>query len=143
MAERIWSPDALGLPRPPGARPSVAVGGRDDGKNDVAGDGDEARPRRQRYNATLADLIDAGLLRADDRLVGRRGGRLFQAALTADGRIRTASGEIHRSPSAAAKAATGAPNPGDWRFWRVERTNDTLFETRARYLRSSGVGQNG
>ena len=31
----------------------------------------------------------------------------------------------------------------DWRFWRVERPNDTLFATRARYLLSTGVGQNG
>nr|MDT0667544.1 hypothetical protein [Micromonospora sp. DSM 115978] len=33
-----------------------------------------------------------------------------------NGQIRTASGEVHRSLSAAAKAATGATDPGDWRF---------------------------
>ncbi|WP_397428672.1 hypothetical protein [Pseudofrankia sp. BMG5.37] len=81
-----------------------------DGGNDVAADDDGARPRRQRCNATPADLIDAGRLRAGERLVGSRRGRLFPATVTADGRIRTASGEIHRSPSAAAKAATGASN---------------------------------
>ncbi|MBL7496547.1 DUF262 domain-containing protein [Frankia sp. CNm7] len=142
MAERIWSPESLGLPLSSSTRsPVTAVGNdRGDGGRDVD---DDAPRRRQRYNVTLKELIDAGLLRADERLVGRRDGQMFPATLTADGRIRTASGKIHRSLSAAAKAATGAPNPGDWRFWRVERTDDTLFATRARYLLSSGVGQNG
>ncbi len=139
MAERIWSPEALGLPLPRTAGPYGPAGGNNDGDG---GDDDE-RPRRQRYKTTLTNLIDAGLLRADERLVGRRGGQLFPATLTADGRIRTASGEVHRSVSAAAKAATGASNPGDWRFWRVEHTNDTLFAVRARYLRASDPGQNG
>ncbi|MCK9904305.1 DUF262 domain-containing protein [Frankia sp. Cpl3] len=130
MAERIWSPDALGLPLPStaaGAPASAADAGRTGG----------ARPRRRNHGVRLSDLLSAGLVRPNEKLIGRWRGTEHRATLLADGRIRTESGGRFGSPSAAAKDATDA-NPGAWNFWKVDETNASLDAVRAQYLRIHG-----
>jgi hypothetical protein len=59
----------------------------------------------------LADLVDAGLLRADDALVWERPrlGATYRASMTADGGIRLDDGRTFASPSRAAMEAADVP----------------------------------
>ncbi len=80
----------------------------------------------------LKDLIDAGLLTDGQALTWRRPnrGETHTAVVTSDGRIRTADGEEHTTPSRASIHLTGYPVKG----WAVWATADgvTLDRLRAR-----------
>jgi hypothetical protein len=118
IAERIWAPKALGLLIPE-AKPA-------------AGTPDSARRTRRHSDVTLLDLVQAGLLRAESALVGRRHGKLHRATLLASGRIRIATG-TYTAPSKAAMEAAESKSENGWTFWRVEDTGETLGAVRDRF----------
>jgi hypothetical protein len=118
LAQRIWSLDALGLAPP--AAPGPAVTGK-----------------RTRYGVRLKDLVQAGLITADDRLVGHRRGQPHFARIRPDGNIQTSSGLIATAPTKAMEDAVGSASNA-WAFWQVERTRERLETVRQRYLDQFG-----
>jgi hypothetical protein len=114
MAKRIWSLDALGL-APPAAPGPAATG------------------KRTRYGVRFKDLVQAGFISTDDRLIGYRRNRLHYARIRPDGNIETASGLIATAPTKAMEDAVRVASNG-WAFWQVERTRERLDTVRQRYL---------
>ena len=100
------------------------------------------KPRKKatHYGKKLADLLAAGEVVENDRLLGRgyNGEAALTATLRADGRIELADGSVHKSPSTAGKAAASAAGRGPssaqsgWDFWTVERTGEKLHDHRLR-----------
>jgi Protein of unknown function DUF262/Restriction Enzyme Adenine Methylase Associated len=114
MAKRIWSLGALGLAPPPAPGPA-------------------ATGKRTRYGVRIKDLVQAGFISTDDRLIGYRHNRLHCARIHPDGNIETASGSIATAPTKAMEDAVGVASNG-WAFWQVERTRERLDTVRQRYL---------
>lgn len=79
----------------------------------------------------LMPLLDAGRLRAGDRLVHHqpRKGRTFTAEVTADGHIQLPDGRRFAAPSPALRACVGSEING-WGQWEVERTGQRLQDIR-------------
>ena len=68
---------------------------------------------------TVKNLIDAGLLIANSQVSWRRrGGSQFLAEVLPNGFIKTSNGQVHKSPSGAARSLVGRPVDG-WAVWRV------------------------
>ena len=72
----------------------------------------------------LADLIGAGLLKAQAHLFRKYKGQMLEATLLSDGRIQF-QGAAYKSPSAAGEAAKAAvtgkkTNTDGWSFWQIE-----------------------
>lgn len=118
IAERVWSPKALGLLIP--------------APETVSSTPEPARKSRRRNDVSLSDLVRAGLLLPDSALVGRRRGRQHRATLLANGKIRIATGE-YIAPSKAAMEAADSNSENGWTFWRVEDTGETLGAVRDRF----------
>ncbi len=116
MAKRIWSLDALELAPPAPAAP-----------------GPTATGKRTRYGVRFKDLVQAGFISTDDRLIGHRRNRLYYARVRPDGNIETASGFVATAPTKAMEDAVGVASNG-WAFWQVERTRERLDTVRQRYL---------
>ncbi|GAA1528277.1 DUF262 domain-containing protein [Dactylosporangium maewongense] len=114
IAKRIWSLDAVGLASPVTPGPGVAG-------------------TRTRYGVRFKDLVQAGFIVTDDRLIGRRRDRLHYARVHPDGTIETASEARATSPTKAMEHAVGVASNG-WAFWQVERTRERLDTVRQRYL---------
>jgi hypothetical protein len=96
----------------------------------------EHRPERK---VELADLINAGLIHEGMVLHARRrrlGG--LTATVLSDG-ILEVDGEQHKTPSGAAKAATGASENG-WTFWLLDfKTKRSLKDLVQDYVEQRGV----
>jgi len=105
MAERIWNLDRLGLAVPTGA-----------------GGVEPPGPQRKRRNhgVHLNDLVNAGLVRVGDRLVGRRRGRSYFASVLPGGRVGTESGSVFGSLSAAAMDVLDSAAANGWTFWHLD-----------------------
>lgn len=75
----------------------------------------------------LMPLIEAGRLKAGDRLIHRqpRKGRTFAAEVTPHGHIKLNDGRIFAAPSPALKSCVGTEING-WGQWTVERTQQPL-----------------
>lgn len=75
--------------------------------------------------ATILELLDAGILEPDELLIWRRpeSGDVFEAHITASGQIETEDGELFNSPSGAASALV-EHGPNGWKAWRVPRLGD-------------------
>lgn len=85
-------------------------------------------------NATMKDLLDAGLLAVGDELVGvGNDGRAVRGVMDAAGRM-VLDGATYAYPSASAYRVRGTQTNG-WTFWRL-RSHDgpTLGDLRARLL---------
>src|SRR4051812_32765099 len=87
---------------------------------------------------TVQDLVRADLLEAGQRLLFARSrvGVVHEATVTDRGRIRTADGHEHGSPSGAAVAVTGIAVDG-WHAWQVGENGPFLSQLRRRLLESS------
>lgn len=88
--------------------------------------------QRGRSAVSVAQLIEAGLLRAGQQL-RLRGPEGATARVTASGTVEI-EGVAHRSPSAAARAAKGGTSTNGWIAWQVEDGGrwTTLAEIRER-----------
>lgn len=87
---------------------------------------------------TLADLVDAQLLKAGDRLTYRRPqkGTEHHAEVTHNGALRLEDGEVFGSPSRAAAVATNTGSVDGWHAWVVDKTGRSLDSLRAKLLDS-------
>ena len=86
----------------------------------------------------VLDLIGAGLLAPGDELVFSRPriGESFRAHLTEKGTIRLPDGQEYRTPSSAAKAASGMAAVDGWAAWTLSRSGELLDTLRQRFLDS-------
>lgn len=75
---------------------------------------------RRRFEGSVKDLIEAGLLSVGEELHTIRHGRDDRAHVMGDGAIRVGDSE-YRSLSAAAKVASGNTAEPGWEFWAVKR----------------------
>jgi Restriction Enzyme Adenine Methylase Associated len=75
----------------------------------------KGRKKVTRYSESVADLLDAELLKAGTMLRPMKKGRQ-QARVLEDGRLET-GGQVFDSLSAAAKAVTGSIAEAGWDFW--------------------------
>jgi hypothetical protein len=114
MAERVWGLKELGLEPP--AEPGTA-----------------SVKRRTHHGIRVTHLVEAGLIRENERLVGRRKSQQYQARVLGDGSIETPPGTVSTAPTAAMMAAVGVASNG-WAFWHVDRTGERLNSVRQRYL---------
>jgi hypothetical protein len=95
----------------------------------------EPEPVKAKLSGPLADLMEAGLLKADEKLAfyQRRAKRTGRATVTADGQlIVEGQAKVFSSPSKAAAAVTGNVING-WTLWRTQNgEGSTLDELRQR-----------
>lgn len=93
-------------------------------------------PRRH-YGVSLADLVEAGYLRAGEvlRWERRRAGVVHAAVVLPGGVGLEMDGKEYSSVSGPADAASGTSNDG-WMKWTVEREGSwvTLHDIRAKFL---------
>lgn len=84
----------------------------------------------------IEDLVEHGYLQPGDRLVWRRPqiGEEHWGTITEEAQIRLDSGEVHWSPSGAAKAAADVAAVDGWSSWRKEASNEKLTELRRRLV---------
>jgi len=123
IAERIWSPQRLGLIA---TTPTLAVTGKPG-----------RRRARRSYGVNMGDLLRAGFVAVDDILVGLHRSRPYRATILADGRIRTPSGGAFDTPSAAAMDTLNRDSWNGWNFWKLERTSEGLDVLRLKFLASN------
>ena len=105
---------------------------------------DEPTPRTRgrrtptRYTTTMSDLLAAGLLQPDTRLVSTYASAAADATVNEDGTI-TWDGRTYATPSAAGCAVRDGRATNGWAFWAIETPTGkvTLATLRARH---SGVG---
>lgn len=113
IAKLIWSLDELGLTMSAPAGPAVPA-------------------KRNHYGVRFQHLVEAGLINAGDRLVGRRRGRTHYARVLPDGALDTEAGPATSLSRAMQYVVGSARDP--WGFWQVELTGDRLDTVRHRYL---------
>lgn len=120
--ENDHEPTIPGVTPPSGSSPQqVAVNGR---------------------RVTVADLLDAGLLQADEpvEFIRPRLGERYTATIRGDGVFVLADGSEHQSPSLAAMRAADLVSYDGWYAWRVPRLGGTkLAELREQYVAQAAL----
>ena len=101
---------------------------------------------RQRYDATLAQLIQSGYLSTDDRLEfsWQKDGPVFEGKVLAGGELtaKTPSGWKQFDSLSAAADAIGERSLNGWLHWRrvnADGSRTSLKEIRARFLNEGGA----
>jgi len=79
----------------------------------------DAKRTPRRIPGTVLELIETGLLAAGTTLRPARRTVDAQARVAADGTI-VLNGVAHKTPSAAAKAASGQQAEAGWDFWVID-----------------------
>ncbi|CAN2230727.1 Restriction enzyme adenine methylase associated [actinobacterium SCGC AAA044-D11] len=76
----------------------------------------------------IKDLMAKGLLAENDELVWKQKtlGVEHIAIITKYGEIRTSDGQLHRTPSGAAKWLNGGKSVDGWLTWKTKKHLDTL-----------------
>jgi hypothetical protein len=100
-----------------------------------------ATRKRRVFTESVADLIDAGLLKAATRLRPLRKRFDTPATVLPDGSLEV-GGAMYATVSAAAKAVTGTSSEAGWEFWGAPSGDGSLvslFDLRAR-LREGASG---
>lgn len=102
--------------------------------NAETGDGGSAK---RSFPATLADLLNAGLLREGETLAWHRpqSGQTFAVSVERDGRLRLPDGRHASSLSAAATMSVGHGSYPGWECWRAE-SGELLFDLRSQLIQA-------
>lgn len=92
---------------------------------------------KRSFPATLADLLNAGLLREGETLTWHRpqSGQTFAVSVERDGRLRLPDGRHASSLSAAATMSVGHGSYPGWECWRAE-SGELLFDLRSRLIQA-------
>lgn len=99
-------------------------------------------PTKRSYDATLSDLLKAGIVRAPLKLTKQYKGNLLEAEVRVDGTVHI-DGKEFRTPSTAAEYARGTitgrrMNTNGWVFWQYENGDGRvvyLDEARQAFLK--------
>lgn len=102
------------------------------GTTETGNDGGSAK---RSFPATLADLLNAGLLREGETLTWRRpqSGQTFTVTVERDGRLRLPDGRYASSLSAAATLCVGHGSYPGWECWRTQ-DGELLYTLRDQFL---------
>ena len=109
LCELVWDPAQYGLSMPASPPP---------------------RPKdrsRARFDVSLRQLVDHGLLRPGAQLVGSYRNLEHRAELTAHGCIRIESGDEFEAPSPAAMAVLDKQSWNGWTFWHLQDADGSLI----------------
>jgi hypothetical protein len=68
----------------------------------------------------IKDLIESGKLQAGASLSMKKHGKVISAVVTAEGFIKTSDGQLHKSPSGAARSFNGGKPIDGWLAWKLE-----------------------
>ncbi len=68
----------------------------------------------------IKDLIESGKLQAGASLSMKKHGKIISAVVTAEGLIKTSDGQLHKSPSGAARSFNGGKPIDGWLAWKLE-----------------------
>jgi len=81
--------------------------------------------------ATIADLIENGLIKVGDTLIWKRRslGEIHTAVVQSNGTLVTEDGAVHKSPSGAAKHFSQKPIDG-WNTWKVGESKQSIGSLR-------------
>lgn len=84
----------------------------------------------------VADLMNAGLIRAGTGLIWKRprSGSTYRAEVLENGMLRIEDGREFSSPSRAAVEAAGGTAFDGWNAWKVAQTGELLAEVRRKYV---------
>lgn len=84
----------------------------------------------------LRDLLKENSVQVGDNLiwVRKQSGQTHRAQLMSNGKIQTEDGQVHNSPSSAAKHCNGGVAVNGWRVWKVERLKMNLLNLREELL---------
>jgi hypothetical protein len=99
----------------------------------------------------LSDLLEAGLIQPEQRLVWERPrlDQSYRATVTNAGTIRLEDGREFPSPSRAAMEAAQIPAYDGWYAWRLDEGGESLHELRVRLVSraedniEAGLGESG
>lgn len=100
-----------------------------------------ARGKRRVFTESVADLIDAGLLRAGTRLRPMASKYDETATVREDGSLLLGT-EVFNAVSPAAARVTGMQSEPGWNFWGAPSGDGSLvslYELRSRYRRRAGL----
>jgi uncharacterized protein with ParB-like and HNH nuclease domain len=115
LCQIIWDPAQYGMDVPDDvARPSA---------EDI---------QHRFYGVSLRDLLDAGLLRSGQALVGIRNGVSCAATVTSDGQVELEDGTREESPSTAGAKALNTTSCNGWNFWQTDTSRGRVRLTRIR-----------
>ena len=68
----------------------------------------------------INDLIVSGKIEVGAKLTMKKKGKIISAVVTSDGFIKTSDGQIHKSPSGAARAFNDGKPIDGWLVWKLE-----------------------
>ncbi|KMS92202.1 GmrSD restriction endonuclease domain-containing protein [Prauserella rugosa] len=121
LCEIVWDPEKLGFSIP----------------KSMSRQRRQARRTRANYDVSLGDLITAGFLRSDHKIIGRHKGTTHHAVVHNDGKVEVSTGELFPSPSRAAMYAVNRQSCNGWTFWKLaDDASTTLADVRAQALAS-------
>jgi hypothetical protein len=92
---------------------------------------------RVRFDVTLRQLVDQGLLPAGAQLVGSYRNADYKAEVTAQGRIRLESGDEFEAASPAAMAVLEKQSWNGWTFWHIVNPDGSM--TRLDEIRKTAI----
>jgi hypothetical protein len=115
LCQIIWDPAQYGIDVP----------------NDV--DRPSAEDIQQRYyGVSLRDLLNGGLLRSGQPLVGIRNGVSYAATVATDGQIALEDGTREESPSTAGAKVLNTASCNGWSFWQTDTSRGRVRLARIR-----------
>ena len=82
----------------------------------------------------MADLLAKGLISAGDKIIWEQKnlGKKHIATITSGGKIKTADGKEHSTPSGAGKSLNNGKSIDGWLVWKTEKNGEPLDELRKR-----------
>jgi hypothetical protein len=119
LCELVWDPAQYGLEVPA----STPQGAKE--------------RSRIRFDVSLRQLVDQGLLPAGSTLVGSYRNNEYKAEVTREGRIRIESGDEFEAASPAAMAVLEKPSWNGWTFWHVLNSDGST--TRLDEIRKTAI----
>ena len=115
LCQIIWNPAQYGIDVPNDVeRPSA----------------EDIQPRY--YGVSLRDLLNGGLLRSGQPLVGTRSGVSYAATVTADGHVELEDGTREESPSTAGAKVLNTASCNGWSFWQTDTSRGRVRLARIR-----------
>ena len=83
---------------------------------------------------TIKDLLQAGYIQVGQEIIwkSRAQGESHKASISVNGEIRTADGNLHRTPSGALKHLNGNKPVDGWLAWKLSATGESLSSIRAK-----------
>lgn len=138
LARAVWSPEQLIIDS--GLDPQLVRELADHARANLTSETDADRVARTKMDVQMIDLIQSGLVKSGDILIGRRPGASSNATaiLLENGSIELENGERFNAPSGAAMSLGLNVVINGWDFWIHEKSGKLLKRLREEYLQRIG-----